>query len=375
MRIFLTFALFFLLQAASLAQIAVSLPPARPLTQLPDTATILIMGDVMMHRDQISNSARPDGQYDFSTYFTHIGDVIKGADLAVANMEFTLAGKPYSGYPCFSAPDGYEDYVASTGVDVFLMANNHILDKGKSGLERTLSRYGAMEDAGIVKFTGVSVTEEDDRRRFPLVMAVRGTRVALINFTYGTNIKGDGGYPKVHLTDKEEIEAAVLRARRIGAEFVIALPHWGTEYVLRHSKAQEELADWLVSVGCDAVVGAHPHVVQDYEKVAAFTGGRLKTVPVVYSLGNIVSNMSATNTQVGLMALLRIVTDEEGKKSMLEPELVFTWCTRPGTLTDSYSTVPIKEFLGKRDLWRAPSDFENMRRSYDRVKTTTGIKD
>ena len=375
MRIFLTFALFFLLQAASLAQIAVSLPPARPLTQLPDTATILIMGDVMMHRDQISNSARPDGQYDFSTYFTHIGDVIKGADLAVANMEFTLAGKPYSGYPCFSAPDGYEDYVASMGVDVFLMANNHILDKGKSGLERTLSRYGAMEDAGVVKFTGVSVTEEDDRRRFPLVMAVRGTRVALINFTYGTNIKGDGGYPKVHLTDKEEIEAAVLRARRIGAEFVIALPHWGTEYVLRHSKAQEDLADWLVSVGCDAVVGAHPHVVQDYEKVAAFTGGRLKTVPVVYSLGNIVSNMSATNTQVGLMALLRIVTDEEGKKSMLEPELVFTWCTSPGTLTDSYSTVPIKEFLGKRDLWRAPSDFENMRRSYDRVKTTTGIKD
>ena len=243
MRIFLTFALLFLLQAASLAQIAVSLPPARPLTQLPDTATILIMGDVMMHRDQISNSARPDGQYDFSTYFTHIGDVIKGADLAVANMEFTLAGKPYSGYPCFSAPDGYEDYVASMGVDVFLMANNHILDKGKPGLERTLSRYGAMEDAGVVKFTGVSVTEEDDRRRFPLVMAVRGTRVALINFTYGTNIKGDGGYPKVHLTDKEEIEAAVLRARRIGAEFVIALPHWGTEYVLRHSKAQEELAD------------------------------------------------------------------------------------------------------------------------------------
>ena len=212
MRIFLTFALFFLLQAASLAQIAVSLPPARPLTQLPDTATILIMGDVMMHRDQISNSARPDGQYDFSTYFTHIGDVIKDADLAVANMEFTLAGKPYSGYPCFSAPDGYEDYVASMGVDVFLMANNHILDKGKSGLERTLSRYGAMEDAGVVKFTGVSVTEEDDRRRFPLVMAVRGTRVALINFTYGTNIKGDGGYPKVHLTDKEEIEAAVLSA-------------------------------------------------------------------------------------------------------------------------------------------------------------------
>lgn len=375
MRRFFTFALFFTLPVLVVAQIHVSVPPARPLRQLPDTATILVMGDVMMHRDQISNAARPDGTYDFSTYLANIKPMIEKADLSIANMEFTLAGRPYTGYPCFSAPDGYEDYVASCGVDVFLTANNHILDKGKNGLERTLSRYSDMESSGIVRHTGVSASEMDDRMRFPLMVAVKGVRVALVNFTYGTNIKGDSDFPKVHLTDKKEIEAAVRRARRAGADFVIALPHWGTEYVLNHSSSQEDLADWLAGIGCDAVIGAHPHVVQDCGMVSAFSDGSLKKVPVVYSLGNIVSNMSATNTQVGMIASLRIVTDEDGVKTMLPPRLTFTWCTRPGTLTDSYATVPVKDFIDKKDLWKRPSDHDNMVRSYLRVKSQTGIED
>ena len=375
MRRFFTFALFFTLPVLVVAQIHVSVPPARPLRQLPDTATILVMGDVMMHRDQISNAARPDGTYDFSTYLANIKPMIEKADLSIANMEFTLAGRPYTGYPCFSAPDGYEDYVASCGVDVFLTANNHILDKGKNGLERTLSRYSDMESSGIVKHTGVSASDVDDRMRFPLIVAVKGVRVALVNFTYGTNIKGDSDFPKVHLTDKKEIEAAVRRARRAGADFVIALPHWGTEYVLNHSSSQEALADWLAGIGCDAVIGAHPHVVQDCGLVSAFSDGSLKKVPVVYSLGNIVSNMSATNTQVGMIASLRIVTDEDGVKTMLPPRLTFTWCTRPGTLTDSYATVPVKDFINKKELWKRPADHDNMVRSYLRVKSQTGIED
>ena len=207
------------------------------------------------------------------------------------------------------------------------------------------------------------------------MVAVKGVRVALVNFTYGTNIKRDSDFPKVHLTDKKEIEAAVRRARRAGAEFVIALPHWGTEYVLNHSSSQEALADWLAGIGCDAVIGAHPHVVQDCGLVSAFSDGSLKKVPVVYSLGNIVSNMSATNTQVGMIASLRIVTDEDGVKTMLPPRLTFTWCTRPGTLTDSYSTVPVKDFIDKKDLWKRPADHDNMVRSYLRVKSQTGIED
>ena len=375
MRRFLILVVCFSMPMMAYAQIVGHLPSARLLFNIPDTATIFIMGDVMMHADQIANARQPDGSYSFSTYFAHMEDRIRSADIAVANMEFTLAGKPYTGYPCFSAPDGYEDYVASCGVDIFLTANNHILDKGRKGLARTLARYSVMEGEGKVKHTGSSADQADDRIRYPLMVAVRGIRVALVNFTYGTNVEADFTYPKVHQIEKDEIGAAIRRAREAGAEFVIALPHWGIEYVLRHSRDQEDLATWLVGQGCDAVVGAHPHVVQDAVNILAAPGSGGKRVPVVYSLGNAVSNMSAVNTRVGMAVILKIVTGFAGEKRMLDPEYILTWCTRPGTLTDSYATIPIKEFLGKRDLWKDPSDYDEMVRSYERVKTKTGIID
>ena len=98
------------------------------------------------------------------------------------------------------------------------------------------------------------------------------------------------------------------------ADFVIALPHWGTEYRLRHDADQGSWAEWLAAEGVDAVVGAHPHVVQDTTHI--------RGVPVIYSLGNTVSNMSAPNTRIGLLATLRFVSDPvTGEKRLLEPRL------------------------------------------------------
>ncbi|MBP5218631.1 MAG: CapA family protein [Bacteroidales bacterium] len=377
MRRFLILCIASCLTTLSLAQTFNSFPPARPLYHLPDTATILIMGDVMMHRDQITNARRSDGTYDFSTYLVNLKEMIESADVAVANMEFTLAGKPYTGYPCFSAPDGYEDYVADCGVDVFLTANNHILDKGKSGIERTLKRYSFMEGTRGIKHTGSSVSASDDAGRFPLYIVCKGARIALINFTYGTNTSIDSKFPKVHRTDTSEIGKAVRKAKSDGVDFIIALPHWGTEYVLKHSPSQEKLARWLASQGCDAIVGAHPHVVQDVGEVVVPNSGGIgsKSVPVVYSMGNVISNMSAVNTRIGLIVTLKIVTDLFGNKSLLEPELTLTWCTRPGTLTESYSTIPVKDFIGKSESWISKGDYDNMISSYNRVRSVTGIND
>ena len=92
----------------------------------------------MMHANQILNAHRGGQDYDFSSYFHLIQEDIEKADIAIANMEFTLAGEPHTGYPCFSAPDSYAKYLADCGFDIFLTANNHIFDKGGKGAERTL---------------------------------------------------------------------------------------------------------------------------------------------------------------------------------------------------------------------------------------------
>ena len=304
----------------------------------------------MMHTRQL--------QYDHSHFLDDLKPMLSAADLAIANAEFTLAGPPYTGYPAFSAPDAYLSSILDAGTDVLLTANNHILDKGSKGLERTLKQYEV--------FTGSGLDEEQYLKNNPLILSVKGIRIALVNFTYGTNLGATSAYPKVSRMDRAEISRQMQRAREL-ADFVIVLPHWGEEYVLHHNKTQEEWAEWLVEQGADAVIGAHPHVVQDTTHI--------KGVPVVYSLGNAVSNMSAVNTRLELAAELRLVMHEGTKqKELIGPELHFLWCTLPGKKTGSFRTVVVEDQAGCRDEWIDAEDYDNMMQTLERVKRATGIE-
>ena len=77
-----------------------------------DTVTIRFFGDIMMHTKQIETASDGNDSYDFSTYYKLMKGYLEDSDLNVGNMEFTLGGKPYTGYPSFSAPDNFADYIA-----------------------------------------------------------------------------------------------------------------------------------------------------------------------------------------------------------------------------------------------------------------------
>lgn len=340
------------------------IPAPAALSFHPDTITLTFLGDAMMHKEQIRN-AHDKGHpaYSFNEYFEPLECIIRNADLAIINAEFTLAGKPYSGYPCFSAPDEYAEYLKDSGIDIFLTANNHILDKGWKGLRRTLAVYS---DKGI--FTaGTALSAKEDSLCNPLIVPIKGIRIAFVNATYGTNVHLPGDSMVVHKLDSSDVAYSMSMAKARGADFIIALPHWGVEYSLKHSKNQLYWASFFVRHGADAVIGTHPHVVQDTQVL----GG----VPVIYSLGNIISNMSARNTRIGLIVTLRIAVSENRDCTLLEPEYTFTWCARPGAISDSYKTVPVREWMSKEYEWKNENDYIDMSSSYERVKTKTGISD
>ena len=347
-----------LIDALDKDSINVCLEPARPLYGEPDTLSILILGDMMLHSRQM--------EYDYKPFLKNIQGLIESSDIAVANMEFTLAGKPYSGYPAFSAPDAYAEYARDCGIDIFLTANNHIADKGCKGLVRTYDVYKQMEDAGQIRFTGISKDGLDRSERLPLTIVRKGISVALLNFTYGTNVPADKSWP-VSVFMENDVREATSRAKTEIADFLIALPHWGLEYRLCHSDRQEVLATILVRNGADAVVGAHPHVVQD----SCHIDGK----PIFYSIGNAVSNMSAANTQLELAVRLRFTRDIDGDVRLLRPEAIFLWCSLPGKFSDNYNVIEVRKFLGKRWKWTDPSDYDKMVKTYDTVKKATGIDD
>ena len=314
-----------------------------------DTVRVLVLGDLMMHSRQLS--------YDSRGFLEDLGPLISGADLVIGGAEFTLAGKPYTGYPRFSAPDSYAENLRASGIDVLLLANNHILDYGERGLGRTLGRIGE-------PWCGAGADSASFAAHNPLLLRVRGIKLALVNFTYGTNLGAGRLWPKVSRLNKEEASLQMERASE--ADFILALPHWGNEYELHHSQDQEEWAEFLVKKGAGAVVGSHPHVVQDTAVIAG--------TPVVYSLGNAVSNMSARNTRLALAAELLLVQSYPAcSVSLSETRLHFLWCTLPGKLKDGYHTIEISRYEGRRDLWKDPSDYDNMMQTYQRVLSETGI--
>lgn len=338
-------------------EVKTELHKARPLFRQ-DTLTVVFMGDMMMHSKQLETAHRGGQEYDFSSYFTFIEDRIKGADLAVANMEFTLGGEPYSGYPCFSAPDSYAYHIAESGFNVFLAANNHILDMGSEGAARTVNTYRMLEKEKGIKFTGIAENEAARKSNYPLLIRRKGITLAFVNFTYGTNLGSTAHWPKTnYMGMKSEILKALNDAEESDVTFV--LPHWGPEYQLSHSDAQEETAGWLIDNGADAIIGSHPHVVQDTSFI--------KGVPVVYSLGNAVSNMSAPNTQLELMVTCRIIRKENGDIEMPSPELTWLWCSRPGGFSDSFVVIPVEDFIGKRDRWQGGWDYDKMMNTYERI--------
>ena len=314
----------------------------------PDTVSIFIVGDIMSHR-AVSKSAEEHG---FGTFFKHIEDRIGGADLAIGNMEFPLAGKPHTGYPAFSGPDEYPQYLSDIGFDVFLTANNHILDKGTAGIKRTIE---VLEQKGLM-YTGIAATAAADTLLNPLMLHVRGLRIAIVNFTYGTNVGPWDKWPKVNYMRKAEILPMLERAKASEADLVMVFPHWGIEYRLHHDQEQEELARWLVENGADVIVGAHPHVIQDVQ----YIGG----APVIYSLGNALSNQNDLNSRLEMAVTLKIVLERNQDPRLLEPAYEYLWCTKPGMVEDSYSAVPVTL---PDSLWRVKSDHTDMLATYKKI--------
>lgn len=84
-----------------------------------------------------------EGGYDYSSYFEYVKEEISRADFAIANLEVTLGGKPYKGYPAFSAPDEYLTAIHNAGFNVLITANNHSLDQWqkRSGTNHTAYRF------------------------------------------------------------------------------------------------------------------------------------------------------------------------------------------------------------------------------------------
>jgi hypothetical protein len=264
-----------------------------------DTArvSLLFAGDVMGHDSQIASAFDVNSEsFDYTSCFAAIRPYVEAADIAIANLEVTLAGRPYTGYPQFSSPDALAIALQQSGFDALVTANNHCVDRGKSGLERTIT----MLDSFNIPHTGTFVDTLSRMNDSPLILEKNGFKIALLNYTYGTN-----GIPVpkgsiVNLLDTALMRRDIEKAKSLLPDIIIVFTHWGLEYQGLPTKNQVALTEFCFKIGAHMVIGAHPHVIQPME------WRKDANQFVAYSLGNFVSGQRKRYTDGGSMAYIEL---------------------------------------------------------------------
>lgn len=286
----------------------------------PTEAVLLFAGDAMQHKAQLDAAYVGNGQYSYVECFEPVKGIVREADFAVVNLETPLGGKPYRGYPCFSAPDSYAEALIETGFDLLLTANNHTLDARDKGLRRTVTAL----DSLAIPHIGTYTNSDSREKEIPCIINIKGYNVGFLNYTYGTNgieIQSD---VVVDYIDKEKIAADIASTRKAGAEIICVAVHWGDEYKLLPNAGQKSLAKWLCDQGVDIIFGGHPHVIQPMELIDNPVTG--KKTALFYSLGNFISNMKTRDTRGGAIARVTLLRDSAGRACVgnLSYQLVFT---------------------------------------------------
>lgn len=347
LRVTLTCILAYVLAAGIAAQD--SIPEAK--------LSLLFIGDIMGHDDQILAARNKEtGLYDYNEVFSYIRPVISEADVAIANFEVTLAGKPFKGYPQFSSPPEFAEACKNSGIGYFVTANNHSADRGKKGIEGTILKLDSM---GIYH-TGTFISVAEKEKLQPVIIEKDGISVALLNYTYGTN-GIDVPYPVlVNFLDKELIAGDIRKARSLNPDLLVLFLHWGVEYDTIPSPEQEEMAQHFFTLGADLVIGSHPHVLQ--KMVWHKDDTALKNKAVIYSLGNFVSNQRKRKTDGGSMVRIEI---EKKCDTLIISNVGYylTWVYMPVTGDrKNYHILPCSEYENKPGFFTDPADFKQMMR-------------
>ena len=281
--------------------------------------SLLFLGDIMGHGPQIK-SAWNDSlkKYDYNKVFEPVEDIISSVDFAVANLEVTLAGPPFDGYPQFSSPDELAEACKNNGIDVLVTANNHSCDRGSMGILRTNRVLDSLE----ILHTGTFSNQQNRDSLNLLVLEKEGIRIGLLNYTYGTNGIPFHAPTYVNLLDSSLIKKDLKFARTKNLDKLIVFVHWGAEYQDQPNLYQKNFNQFFKRQGVDIVIGSHPHVVQPMHYIK----NNDKEFLTVYSLGNFVSNQRDFRKDGGVMFRCSIV--KRDKASISDKEYILTWVNK-----------------------------------------------
>lgn len=286
-----------------------------------DLIKISFVGDIMSKIQQNKAARDEKGQYHYERTFQDIEKQLKESDYLIGNLETPIAGEDlqYS-YKAFSfnTPIEFAIAVKNAGFSLVTTANNHCMDRGIEGIERTID---ALDEIGL---SHIGTYKNQVARDTVYIKEIQGIRFAFISYTYGTNAHLNGvylndnnqymvnllkkqerasknkkniiirGYKKIcrileidqeekfsFQKDKKYLQNFLndIRLAKEKADYVIFCMHSGGQYNKKEDRYTKALSQFAINNGVDFVIGCHPHVVHSsrFMKENKF---------IAYSLGN-----------------------------------------------------------------------------------------
>lgn len=273
-------------------------PTSAPTTTVPlREASLAFTGDILAHTGVVAqaganarNGDAPVGaDFDFAPMFELVEPYLAQVDAAICHLETPLSpnNDDLQGFPTFSVPHEMANDLAAVGYDGCTFASNHSLDRRPEGVGETLE---ILEAAGLQHSGAARSQAEFDA---PTLYGAGGIAVASLSYTFSFNgfVESPETPWLVNEIDIDEIAAEATAARDAGADYVVLSVHWGTENLHEPNQFQLDTAAELVELDIDLIIGHHAHVVQPVAVVGE--------VPVVYGLGNFLSNQSANCCAAG----------------------------------------------------------------------------
>ena len=213
-------------------------PTATPEPQ-PVTITITAAGDCTLggsvNQDTYHQFKKALKQNGYDYFFANVRHVFQADDLTILNLEgpLTDVGEGHGGSYCFKGDPDYVQIMTGSSVELCNVANNHSMDFGRAGLNRTAE---VLEQAGI-GCCGYSKVYHT---------TVKGVRITALGFDKWRS-------------DKAGI-VQTIRQERPNCDLLIVNMHWGRE---KHFEPMSDQKDWghaAIDAGADLIIGTHPHV-------------------------------------------------------------------------------------------------------------------
>ena len=276
--------------------------------------------------------------FDFSQVFQDVMPLLSDADLTLLNFEGILCGNPY-GSQLGSAPPQVLTALTNAGVDMLQVANSKIINNGMFGLETTLQ---SIRNAGLLSVGAYATNQDYSRSGGYVIQEVGGIRVAFVAFTKGMDGMAlpegnedcvnllyedySSNYKKINST---KIKRILRNVENQKPDITIALLHWGSEYNDAHNATQESIKEMMFAGGVDAIIGTHPHYVQQIEL------NEQDGTFIAYSLGDFISDAERSGTEYSIVLNLEITRNNisgETKVTGYEYTPIFTVADEKGIL-------------------------------------------